>query len=373
MSTDILQKYADPYLLTAPAVLGSLHKNLMDIIGCASSDKPSSDILVVGCSKWALPYSLNPENVGSIVGDGKLILMDYSDQMVEGALKNLTDMKFAEQSGLKLPSEIITELDPLSLENRSLAIVKSDLKDPFPFPDRSFDFLDATLVVHHAIPFQQCLQNILGEFYRIQKNSSTLHYGTGKVDMDSESRIISIAKDIQDFLGAKVTINDYRDPLHCLQGNISNDNFTASSQSNSDHIYLSSEGYVKMEAYPGIVDFLLSKGYCVRKEEDDNNMLTVPIIDQRKDSDFVEQVGDFYRAILQSGLKGKYDDPTVLSSFIQAVRFEEENASRGIIEFYCAYPKIFSAMKQSGYSTISSRKADDSPFYNITAIKRELI
>lgn len=372
MPEDIVQKHGDVYAETAPAVLGEQHPFLIESLENHNKIKKNKSILVIGPSKWVLPYSYDPERVGKIIGDGKLVLMDYTDEMVEGAMDFLEKIEFDKKSGLELNRSKLKQLNPILAKPNSISFVKGNLKDRLPFPDNSFDCIDATLVAHHVIPYMENLENVAKELYRVIVPGGLLHYGTGDVDMDSESKLVRTLNDLQKYFKKEIIVIDQRDGSNgYITKAIPNNKrmkIVNDSTGYDTSVFLTDEGNLIIPAKNRneLLGYLKTKGYSdVQMSE---RSVIMPLIDQKKDRGFINDVKGFYSAICnRTRNKGLLEE--TIQEHEKAVSFEESNALKGIVEYYKSFGKIQDALKKAGFESISRKIHKEGPFYNITAHK----
>ncbi len=375
MKADFVQQYADLYLRTAPAVLGEQHKFLFKSIEkhLKSLKKEDKSLLVIGCSEWVLPFSYYPERVSSMMGKGKICLMDYTDERVYGAIDVLNEINYPAESGFRLNKIPVIEADPVITDARTILAVKGNVRDKLPFPNNSFDCIDANLVIHHATPYLHCLDSIASELFRVLSPGGMLHYGDGDVDMDSESKLIRIMLDLSIYFGKSPILVDVRDQEN---GYVTNWHFKDGKREfvhmtcgNGHLVTLSKEGIITVptEKADALTEFLSKRGYSEVRVSGGNVLF--PLIDPVMDKGFVEQVKEYYSGIWYLALANGCDDK-LLKEFRWALNFEESNALKGVVEYYRGIGDVENSLKKAGFSGISKNVRKTGPFYSILAYKR---
>jgi SAM-dependent methyltransferase len=372
MPEDIVQKHGDIYMETAPAVLGDLHSCLLDSIEAHKSEKErSKDVLVIGPSRWVLPYSLNPERTAKIIGDGKLVLMDYTDVMIEGAREFMKLIRFQERTNLTVREQEEKYLDLGDADAGSIILVKNNIRNPLPFPGKSFDCIDATLCIHHAIPYTEHLDTVARELYNALKPGGLLHYGTGDINMDSESRIAYIVNLVQSYIKSRVMVVDHREAKN---------GYVTKAYVTENHMELANEHPLEenvitiKEDGAVIIEKTNERLVSALRRERYKPILTgagkvsISLIDPDKDNDFIMGVHTYYDAIYTRAATNECNTEQ-LEELRAALDFEKSNAERGVVEYYKGFTTIKRALERAGFQHIRRKDHKMGPFYNILAVK----
>jgi len=258
-------------------------------------------------------------------------------------------------SNLSLDSTVRSGIDISSLEGRTIALVKANARDPLPFPDNSFDCIDATLCIHHVIPYLFNLDSVTSELNRILKPGGMLHYGTGNVDMDSESRIVKHAGIAKERTGKEVGIRDLREQGkgYIVTGSVDGLRIKPDDLNSYDVVLnIDADGIVSYDSST------LS-----------NQFGSTPLIVPESDSEFINQIHSFYQSIFNLTLTGGHNEET-LGEYKTALDFEESNARKGVVEYYQKFNRLQRALEKAGFENITRTIHKNNPFYNITALKR---
>ena len=379
---DLVQKFGDAYIKTSIVILGGLHNYLFNTIENYLSSLPPRDksLLIIGHAKGVLPFSRSPEKVSKMLGNkGRIVLMDYKDQMIHDAISFLTAINFFEKSKLKSKGSQQIE-NPANLEARTLAFTKGDLRDKLMYQNNSFDCIDVTLAAHHAVPFLEDLDNLTSEFYRILKKGGLLHYGEGYVDMDSETKIIQLASDTAEFFKSDIVFRDHRftdkPKLGLFEKGKKYTRFPKIQDPKFSGIEMTlhKAGEILVvtlnnESAINYVHHLLGKNRVTIQQKD--NYVSFPLIDDKNPEDksnFVEPIWAFYRSIYNAAMM-EFSGTPLFDEISKMIDHEFPNAKKGIIEYYKKYSKLKRSLEKAGFKKINKIDHKGRPFISITAFK----
>lgn len=197
------------------------------------------------------------------------------------------------------------ETNPQDLENNTMLLIEHDLKDGLYFSKNSFDFIDATLTLHHIAAYKEKYLELLKEIYAVLNPKGIFHLGEGFVDMrSSERKINEIVKSLKK---DKVIVEDKRDETH--------------------PVYLKYEDRKK----EFLSNAIQKKDICIDKNGIVKiNSKTFPLM-SKKDVKHYNAINNFYDASIKE-IK-KVNHPLAKKA---AERAEEERkyALAGLVEYY---------------------------------------
>jgi len=397
MKKDIATVFGDAYARSAPKVLGDQHACLLDSLEKHFSQNPDGTLLVLGCGGYVLPYSCkytedgrlggtNRERVKKMIGNGKIVLLDYSLGSLLKADDTLERMGFFE-NGFFQASKFIyfKRMNPADFEKSTISRISNNLKDNLGIEDRTIYAVDANLSIHHASVTRAELERVYREIFRVLQPGGFLHLGEGNVDMNySEEKMIHIGTALFSTMRTPVVISDGRDLSHS-----SHYLFTSEKNSELQPIPLEDcKKYLRAEIR-GNGNFVIGshvagsygaefienalRNLGFRNVRFADGEITMPFIDPKMPDDFeglVKPVDKFYDAILlraRTGYSGM--DDALLAEIEKGIEFERNNARKGLIEHYMGEDKIVNALNKCGFVEIQATHHQTEPFYNITARK----
>lgn len=220
---DIANTFSDAYSKGAPKLFGNMHRFLLDTLESHFQRSPDGNLLVLGPGRTVLPYSCqytpdgklgesNKQRIKSIIGDGRIVLLDYVSDGLEEALQTLETTGFFDENYFKAGLTSNENFDVEQGEKGSISFLVNNLRDDLKIGDCSIDAADGTLSIHHASVTRQELNGVYEEIFRILKPGGLLHLGEGQVDMNySEDKLIRIGQDLSSLLASLVRIVDERE------------------------------------------------------------------------------------------------------------------------------------------------------------------
>ncbi len=398
MEKDIQVAFGGPYARSAPKLLGDQHAFLLDSLESYLSQDPV--LLVAGSGGQVHPYSReykvgklgesNRKRIKNMIGDGKLILLDYVVDREKNGLEMGADtldvMRFF-GPGFFRRGEITDSLDPESLEARTVAFLHNNLRDNLELPDECVDAIDANLSVHHASITKRELKRVYTEFNRVLKPGGILHLGEGEVDMSyTEEKLTRMGEDISLITGVPVFIVDQREkeitalfepkqtyaelpvvtesPSQYLQMTVTENGMVFVKGEAPNQVILSEQDVESLSHELQILGYhqVVEMGGCV----------ALPIIDPMMPEDnthYIAQVNAYYNAIRERGEGYTGIDDKLVSQIDTAVKYERANALRGTTEYYMGEHVIVPKLHQAGFSDVLVTHHNKGPFYNILAFK----
>ena len=376
MTKQIVEAFPDAYTKSAPALLGDMHKYLLDsiekhlVVSRRMYGDGSRSLLVIGPGPQALPFSTDRERLKGMMGlEGKIVLLDcvFDAEKIGQSIQGLAEAGLFDSGYFRIGTITDEEINPEMLDKETISYQKGDLKKNLMFPENSFTCVDATLSIHHATPFEKDLDRITQEIYRVLAPGGLLHFGTGEVDMKySEKKLENLARDLKDFYGnCVVQISDERDRSSPRRLEYGSGNSTIEAR-------VDESGMLHFPKESGLLQHLQERNYGVREE---NGELLAPLINpnylvDRKE--LVEPVETYYAAIQARAKDGEQQgiaDSDLVADVKKAAEFECGNASRGIVEFYTKEERIVESLQKAGFKDILVQHHEKGPFYNITARK----
>jgi SAM-dependent methyltransferase len=393
----------DAYSLSAPEVLGEQHTYLLDTLESRLSGS-DGNLLVLGSGGFVLPYSCqykdgelgdsNRDRIAGMIGKGRIVLADYvvdeSKNGLEKGIKVLNKLGFFDQGYFKQGG--ITDsgiINPAGLEEKTIACLKNNIRDPLCVTDASVNAVDANLSIHHASVTRAELDRVYREIFRVLKPGGLLHLGEGNVDMNyTEDKVIQICQHVSNRVLVDVICTDDREKgagyslfslFKYLKGyeamptitkeEALRNKFCPQVRINEDGLVtidLKSNFYTTRE-HEGLANYLRGEGY--KQLFVFTNKIVLPLIDTEMDKDYTDRVDKYYSAIIDRAVKGyNGKDDSLLCRIMGGVENEQGNARRGIVEYYMGEGKIVKALKTAGFDNISVHRTSE-PFYNITAVK----
>jgi SAM-dependent methyltransferase len=397
---DIATLYGGAYATTVPKVLGDQHKFLLDSLEAGLAGKTNPTLLVLGPGGFVLPYSCkytpdgklgttNRNRIKKILGQGKLVLLDYVlDYDKSGLIKEfdvLVKMGFFDKNYFRLGSFAQHEhLCPIHAKPETISFICNNLCDNLRLTPQSVDAVDANLSIHHASITRGELKRVYDEIYSVLKPGGMLHLGEGNVSMNyTEDKIIRIGQDIAELNDSVVYLADLRNAvdgfsLHavfepgkkydCLP-------IVGKHAEPEGAMIISRDGEVILQTVRDAettAKELQKRGYvgarpCAR------TTVKMPLIDPAMPEDVenhIKQVDRFYNAI-EKRIRDGYlcVDENLVEKITGGVADERAKAKKGIVEYYMGEKQILAALKDAGFVDVKVKHHETEPFYNITAVK----
>ncbi len=398
---DIATLFGDAYSKSAPRVLWDQHGFLLDTLETKLAGKNDPVVLVLGPGGKVLPYSCtytadgklgdtNRGRIKKIVGEGKIVLLDYvvdynKAGLIQG-LDTLTQMGFFEPRYFRVGSFIhdgsicIPHTKP-----GTISFLKNNLRDQLRVSSESADAVDATLSIHHASVTRDELRRVYREISRALKPGGIVHLGEGNVNMNySEDKLVRIGQDVCEYLGTPVHLEDNRDSGN---GYVLNamfvpgkkyDRLSAFSKLKDAvlpaEVLVDKEGIVHVTAQEPVelMRTLLGKGYGNVRTTDATHV-EMPLIDPSMPEDVAGHINpvDGYYAAIKSRIVRGYQgiDDELVAKISKGLADESGKARKGIVEYYMGEPQILAALNDVGFKDVQVKHHEIEPFYNITAVK----
>lgn len=399
------------YRLIARNSLRELHNTLMkSIYGFFNSRSEKHTLVVAGQGPEVVPFSRNLDIVEEMIGDGNIAMFDYNSDIIDTSIDALLNPRFdpdevvpdSKRKGITERGYELVDIDSDTIVNlrelgkKKITVRQGDLFGSFAFEDGSVSAFDSTLAIHHVTAYQQGLEHVIGEVYRILEPGGLFHWGTGNVNMRyQEEKVHRVANVLKNFYKADVALEDRRDPA-TGQGNVVARAFYSNSlhylrvplvdestyavnfeeSVNPIKMQLTKEGGIYIQLGEGrkaeeFKDYLIKSGFkqvhVIGKDE-----VLLPIIDQgmREDRDqFLESVRNYYHGIIGLNTEVFADKPDVAAKVFAVDNKEFGDASRGLFEYYTS-PEIIIGMLQSrGFGNIDYKSDSKGIWCNITAQK----
>src|SRR3989338_501562 len=420
---DIATVFSDAYSRCLPKVLGDQHSFLLDslesfLTSCQNSHSQNTTLLILGPSGQVLPYSCqytdngkfgssNRARIKKMVGNGKIILLDYVAEFAKSglirALDTLTHFGFFSDDSFHLGKFVLQEdLNPNSLESATISFILNNLKNNLRIADNSVAAVDANLSIHHASVTKLELERVYCEIFRVLQPCGLLHLGEGNVNMNySEDKLIKIGQDLASILNSSVLIRDEREPkpdyvltsffevgkyydalpvtskaesaslTNYLPVNVNEmGNVIISLNQRKDNTVNRLIGTITKPSE--IKSALRNKGYKQITVFECAGGIIIPLIDTQMPDDIerhIIPVNRFYDEIQRRANGYSGIDDELVGQISKGIEFERGNALKGIVEFYMGESIILNTLQKVGFVDIHVTHHRTEPFYNITAKK----
>ncbi|MBI4454156.1 methyltransferase domain-containing protein [Candidatus Woesearchaeota archaeon] len=415
---DIATVFSDAYSRCLPKVLGDQHSFLLDSLESHLSSHPNGTLLVLGPSGQVLPYSCqythdgkfgssNRQRIKNMIGNGKIILLDYVAEFAKSglirALDTLTQFGFFSDNYFRLDKFALDEdLNPNRLESTTISFILNNLKDNLRIADNSVTAVDANLSIHHASVTKLELEKVYREIFRVLQPGGLLHLGEGNVNMNySEDKLIRIGQDLASILDSSVLIRDEREhkpdyvltsffevgksydalPLISKTESASLTNYVPVNINKGGFVIISLNqrkynivnGLIGTFTKPSeIKSALRNKDYKQISVFECSGGIVIPLIDTKMPEDIerhIIPVNRFYDEIQRRANGYSGIDDELVTQISKGIEFERHNALKGIVEFYMGESIIINALQKVGFVDIHATHHRTEPFYNITAKK----
>lgn len=399
MERDIATVFGDVYSESAPGILGEAHQTLIECL--RKHMKRDGTLLVAGPGGAVLPYSCTyqgaalgasrREEIKKLVGNGRIILADYVVEREKGGLEKgletLESLGFFENGYFSRIQKIYDSKDyllPEGLPLHSIVALRNNLRHNLALPDKSVDFIDATLSAHHATVSQAELRRVYSEFFRVLKPGGTLHVCEGYNDMSyQERKVCMLGMSLANALEREILLSDERElpagfkVLSCFSPGINYQEIPVLGTGSSAPIaaVIDSSGMVHVNNgnLAKVSSVLHKNGFG--NASLDRACINFPLIDVEDAVDrkeFIEKVNWYYDAIQDAaGEAYRNINPELFGKLKEAVAYERSNALRGIVEYYMPQNIIVDALFNAGFRDVEIVNRTSSPFYNIIARKQE--
>lgn len=406
---DIATIFNKPYSETAPKLLGDQHEFLLQTLERYLKDTDGT-LIVLGSGGQVLPYSRqytedgrlgksNRDRVKGIIGDGRIILLDYVLKKDKGGLEMgreaLEKMGFFDEGYFKEGKLYKEEsIEPENLEPGTISYLLNDLQDNLRLDDEIATAIDANLSIHHASITRGELERVYREIFRVLRPGGLLHLGEGNVDMNyTEDKLIRVGQDLSSIIGMPILVTDAREGENYVKysffepGKNYDDLPTITKEAHKGKrtyapVKVTEEGLIILEANnPNevflrkgqtveIANALRAKGYPTVITYTES--IAMPLIDPRMEADVKKHINgvfEYYGAIRLRAADYSLTNKGLFDDLNNAVDYERSNAERGVVEYYMGEGKILAALKKTGFIVEQVVHHPTEPFYNIVAFK----
>ncbi len=367
-----------------------LHERLLE--GVMSHIEASQDkrLLVIGTGPSGSPYNTIPDKFKNAFkstdsNNYKAVFLDSSLDVMTSCLNRYEKLGIIGGNGLeaqiiaedadigyltKKLEDISTTVDIIpksefteeQLEQK-LTFFQHDLRDPIPKKLGKFDAIESSFCLHHAAQYVKTLGERIKDITDLLRQGGIFHWGTGFADMSySEKKIMAIGKEASRTKAYPIVLVDKRQKeypyiLRFSEGELKSIRKYERELPFQKQIVIESNGLVKVPQELAEECNFINHGYAMAGEH-----YIFPLINPQNSKDYeglISHVQAFYRptgkeiARLKTGEEWNDKlDNNLKDAAIKADIDEEENAKKGLVEYYMPKGIVLNLLKQAKFDKI---------------------